>query len=176
MSGHNKWSQIKHQKAKTDAQKSKAFSKFARLIAVEAKKAGGNLSSPGLKTAIEKAKASNMPNDNIERAIKKATTDKGVAMENVTYEAYGPGGVALIIEALTDNRNKTAQEIKFTLSQHSSSLAGPGSAAWAFSKTGGEWQAQTTTTLSETDLTALEKLVEALEENDDVQEVFTNAE
>ena len=97
MAGHNKFSKIKHQKAKNDGQKSKIFSKLVRFISVEAKKAGGNMKSPGLALAIEKAKKENMPNDTIDRAIKKATTDNSAAMENVTYEAYGPGGVAIII-------------------------------------------------------------------------------
>jgi len=114
MSGHNKWSKIKHQKEKTDAQKSKIFGKMVRLITMEAKKAGGNVNSPGLKAAIERAKEANVPNDNIERAVKKFS-EGGATMESISYESYGPGGCAMIIEALTDNRNKTAQEIKFIL-------------------------------------------------------------
>lgn len=177
MSGHNKWSQIKRQKGKTDAQKSKTFSKYGKLIAVEAKKAGGNREAAGLKAIIDRAKAENMPNDNIERAIKKAT-DNSVAMESITYEAYGPGGCAMIIEALTDNRNKAAQEIKFILGKHGFDLAGIGAAVWAFEKSPAThgWQATTTVPLEETDLELLRKLVEELENNDEVQEIFTNAE
>src|SRR5258708_5544612 len=100
MSGHNKWSKIKRQKEKTDGQKSKIFGKMVRLITVEAKKAGGNVSSPGLKAAIEKAKSMNVPNDNIDRAVKKFA-EGGLEMEHIVYEAYGPGGCAMIIEALT---------------------------------------------------------------------------
>ena len=107
MSGHNKYSKIKHIKAKKDAQKSKNFGKLVRLITVEAKAAHGNLSSPGLAAAIEKAKAENMPNDTIDRAVKKATTDNSADMETIIYESYGPGGVAILIDALTDNRNRT---------------------------------------------------------------------
>ncbi|MEY2664390.1 MAG: hypothetical protein RIT04_198 [Candidatus Parcubacteria bacterium] len=176
MSGHNKFSKIKHQKAKTDAQKSKIFTKMVKLISTEAKKANGNLSSPGLANAIEKAKKANTPNDTIERAIKKATADNSAAMETIVYEAYGPGGVAIIIESLTDNRNKAAQEIKHILSLHGSELAAPGSASWAFTKTHEGWVASTTTPLEDADITALEAFVEALEENDEVQAVFTNAE
>ena len=176
MSGHNKYSKIKHIKAKTDAQKSKMFTKFGRLITVEAKKSGGNLDSPGLKAAIERAREANMPNDTIDRAVKKATTDNSAAMEPVTYESYGPGGAAVIIEALTDNRNKTAQEVKFILGKHGVSLAGIGSAAWAFDKTHEGWVPKTTMALSEEDGRKLEALIEELEENDDVQAVFTNAE
>ena len=175
MSGHNKWSQIKRQKEKTDAQKSKTFSKYAKLIAQEARKAKGNRDAPGLRTAIEKAKAENMPNDNIERAVKKAT-DNSVALDAVTYEAYGPGGCALIIEALTDNHNKAAQEIKFILSKHGFALAGMGSATWAFAREGTSWKPTTTIPLEESDLELLGKLVDDLEECDEVQEVFTNAE
>jgi len=176
MSGHNKYSKIKHVKAKNDAQKSKHFGKLVRLISVEAKKAHGNISSPGLATAIEKARAENMPNDTIERAIKKATTDNSAAMENIVYEAYGPGGIAMLISSLTDNRNKAAQEIKHILSLNGFELAAPGSASWAFHKTNEGWDATTTMPLEDADIEKLTALVEALEENDEVQEVFTNAE
>ena len=176
MSGHNKFSKIKHQKAKNDAQKSKSFGKYVRLITVEAKKAGGNLKSPGLVMAIEKARKENMPNDTIERAIKKAVTDNSSAMETVMYESYGPGGVAILIEALTDNRNKAAQEVKHILSKHGCELAGQGSALWAFTKTHEGWSANNTMPLEDADILILEKLVEELEENDEVQNVFTNAE
>jgi YebC/PmpR family DNA-binding regulatory protein len=176
MSGHNKWSKIKRKKGASDAQKSKMFTKFVRYITVEAKKSGGNLSSPGLKTAIEKAKEVNMPNDTIERAIKKAATDNSAAMENITYEAYGPGGCALVIEALTDNRNKAAQEVKHILSKNGFSLAAMGAATWAFKKENGEWIPTTTTPISEEDGKTLETLIEELEENDEVQDVYTNAE
>jgi YebC/PmpR family DNA-binding regulatory protein len=176
MSGHNKWSKIKRQKEKTDAQKSKIFSKMVKIITVEAKKAGGNKNSPGLKAAIEKAKAENVPNDNIERAIKKST-EAGAAMESITYEAYGPGGCAIIIEALTDNRNKAAQEIKHILSDEGYELAGIGSATWAFERTPTmEWSAVTTVPISEEDGEKLGELTDALEECDEVQDIYTNAE
>jgi YebC/PmpR family DNA-binding regulatory protein len=176
MAGHNKFSKIKHQKAANDAKKSKVFGKLVRFITVEAKKAGGNLRSPGLSLAIEKAKKENMPNDTIERAIKKATTDNSAAMENITYESYGPGGVAILIEALTDNRNKAAQEVKAILARHGSELASPGSASWAFTKGPEGMIASTTIPLEDADIEKLQLLVEELEENDEVQEVFTNAE
>lgn len=174
MAGHNKWSKIKNKKAVTDAQKSKAFSKMVRLLTVEAKKANGNMTSPGLVNAIAKAREVNMPNDNIERAIKKASSEQAT-MEAITYESYGPGGVALIIEALTDNRNKAAQEVKFILSQHNCELAGIGAASWAFEKTADGWTANTTTEITEEDGEKLNTLIEALEENDEVQAVYTNA-
>jgi YebC/PmpR family DNA-binding regulatory protein len=176
MAGHNKWSKIKRQKEKTDGQKSKIFGKMVRLITVEAKKAGGNVSSPGLKAAIERAKAVNVPNDNIERAVKKYA-EGGATMESVLYEAYGPGGCGLVIEALTDSKNRTTQEIKLILSQNDLSLAGMGSVTWAFSHNPGEeWVATTTIPLSEEDGEKLSKIIDALEENDDVQDVYTNAE
>jgi YebC/PmpR family DNA-binding regulatory protein len=175
MSGHNKWSKIKNKKAVTDARKSKIFGKIVRLIEVEARKAGGDKSAPNLKTAIEKAREVNMPNDNIERAIKKAVSAGANNMEPITYEAYGPGGSALIIETLTDNRNKTAAEIKHILSKNSYSLAAIGSATWAFEKTSDGWEPRTAINISEEDGKKLEALIDEFDENDDVQEVYTNA-
>ncbi len=176
MSGHNKFSKIKHQKAANDAKKSKIFGKLVRFITVEAKKASGNLKSPGLALAIEKAKKENMPNDTIDRAVKKATTDTGAAMENVTYEAYGPGGIAIVIEGLTDNRNKAAQEVKAILVRHSSELAAQGSASWAFTKGLEGLIPNMTIPLEDADIEKLQALVEELEENDEIQDVYTNAE
>src|ERR1700689_1706334 len=110
MAGHSKWAKLKHVKGKSDAQKSKTFSKLVRIISVEAKKAKGDRNAAGVRAAVEKAKEANMPADNIERALAKASG--GAELEQVTYEAYGPGGVAMIIEAYTDNRNRTVQELK----------------------------------------------------------------
>ena len=176
MSGHNKFSKIKRQKAITDGQKSKVFTKYAKLIQMEAKKANGNLLSPGLKAVIERARAEDMPNENIERAIKKAVGADAEQMEEVTYEAYGPGGVALIIEGLTSNKNRAAAEIKHILTKNNTSLAASGSASWAFERTVEGWMPKTMTEISDADTPALEKLIDDLENNEDVQEVFTNAE
>lgn len=180
MSGHNKWSKIKNKKAVTDAQKSKIFGKLVRLIAVESKKVKGDINSPSLRAAIEKAKEANVPSDNIERAVKKGTGGEGGEMEQITYEAYGPGGCALIIEALTENRNKAAQEVKHILSKNGFELAAPGSATWAFEKKppqeGSGWNPKNTVPISEEDGQKLEILIDELEENDEVQGVFTNAE
>lgn len=173
MAGHNKWTQIKRQKGKTDAQKSKVFTKFARLITVEAKKANGNVNSSSLRAVIDRARAVNMPNDSIDRAVKKAT-EQGEAMESIVYESYGPGGCAMIIEALTSNRNKAAQEVKFILSKHNCELAGIGSATWAFEKTHEGWVPKTTVELSDEDIQTLDTLVTELEDNDEVQAVHTN--
>ncbi len=174
MSGHNKWSKIKHKKAATDGEKSKIFSKMARLITVEAKKVGGDLNSASLKNIIEKAKSFNMPNDNIERAVKKASDKNATDMEYVRYEAYGPGGSALIIEGLTDNRNRTAAEVKSALSKNGLDLAQPGSASWAFEKTDDGWSPTTTIPVSLEDSKKIDNIIEVLEENDDVQVVYTN--
>ena len=175
MSGHNKWSQIKHKKAATDAQKSRVFGKLARFIADESKRARGDTSAPGLRAAIEKAKSLNMPSDNVTRAVKKGTGTDAGEMNRVVYEAYGPGGCAIIINGLTDNRNRTSQEIKHLLSKNGGVLASPGSASWAFEKTLEGWLPQTHVSLSEEDNGSLLVIVEELEENDDVQGVYTNA-
>lgn len=175
MSGHNKWSKIKHKKAASDAAKSKIYSKLVKLIQVESKAAGGDTTSPGLRTAIDKAKAENMPKDTIDRAVKKGASNDTAAMESVTYEVYGPGGCALIIEGLTDNKNRTAAEVKHILTKNGLQLATPGSATWAFEKTADGWNAQTTTQISPEDGEKLEKILELLDENDDVQDVYTNA-
>ncbi len=175
MSGHNKWSKIKRQKEKTDGQKSKMFGKMVKMIQVEAKKAKGDLSSPGLKTAIEKARAINMPNDNIDRAIKKSA--EAGETELVVYEAYGPGGCAMIIEALTDNKNRANQEVKTILSKNGFAMAGIGAASWAFTHNPGEdWIPTSTVPLSEEDGDKLGTLIDELEESDEVNDVYTNAE
>jgi len=176
MSGHNKWSKIKHKKAATDAQRSKIFSKLVRLITVESKKAGGDVNSPGLRSAIDKAKTENMPSDNIDRAVKKGNSDDSAQMDHVVYEAYGPNGVAIIIEGLTDNRNRTSAEMRHILSKNGASLAEMGAASWAFEKKDGEYIPTTTVEIPENDIPKLERIIEELEDNDDVQNVYTNAE
>ncbi|TSC61675.1 MAG: hypothetical protein G01um101448_193 [Parcubacteria group bacterium Gr01-1014_48] len=175
MSGHNKWSKIKHKKAASDAKKSKGFSKIVRLLTVEAKAALGNRSAPNLKAAIEKARSVNMPSDTVERAIKKGESADASQMTAITYEAYGPGGVAIVIETLTENRNKTAAEIKHILSKRGLSLAGIGAASWAFQKEGVSWIPKITIEVNDTDLKQIAGIVEDLEDNDEVQEVFINA-
>lgn len=138
MSGHSHWAGIKHKKAAIDAKRGKAWSKIARMIIVAAKNGGGD---PGanltLRYAIDKAKAANMPKDTIEKAVKKGTGDlEGVNFEEVLYEGYGPGGVAMMVEALTDNRNRTAPEIKKLFEKHGGSLGTSGCVNWMFSKKG----------------------------------------
>lgn len=175
MAGHSKWAKLKHVKGKTDAQKAKTFSKLVRFITIEAKKAKGDRNAPGVRVAIEKAKAANMPADNIERALSKANSD-AAQMEPVVYEAYGPGGCALIIEGYTDSRNRTSQELKHLLGQHGGSLANPGAAMWAFTKgDAGKLEPISPIDLSDDDSQKMAALSDALEEHDDVSEVYTNA-
>lgn len=175
MSGHNKWSKIKNKKAVTDAKKSQIFSKLVKLIQVESRLSHGNVESPGLRSAIIKAKEANMPSDNIERAVKKGAGGEGAELIEAVYETYGPGGVAVMIEVLTDSKNRASAEIKHILSKNGYALAAPGSCSWAFHKEGKEWIPQTTVEISEEDGTKLEEFVEELENNDDVQEIFHNA-
>lgn len=175
MSGHNKWSKIKHKKGATDAKKSKVFSKHARMIAIESKRAHGDKNAPGLRAAIERARADSMPNDNIDRAVHKGVGSESEALEERLYETYGPGGVALLLSILTNNNNRTSQEIRHLLSTLGSELAPPGSAAWAFRKTADGYTPITPTFLSDADGESLASFIEALEEHDDVQDVYTTA-
>jgi len=175
MSGHNKWSQIKHKKAKTDGAKSKLYSKYAKLISAEAQKVKGDKTAASLRALIDRARAEDVTNEVIDRAIKKAS-EPGHSLEMILYEAYGPGGCALMIEALTSNKNKAAQEVKHILTANGFSLATPGSASWAFKREGALWKPTTTVDLEDADLTLLEKLVNDLEDNEEVQDVFTNVE
>ncbi len=176
MSGHNKWSKIKHKKATSDAQKSKHFSKLSRLITVEVKRAEGDRNSASVRKVVEQAKAINMPNENIEKAIKRAEQSDTQEMESVVYEAYGPEGVAMVIEGLTDNRNRTAAEIKSILSKHSMELAQPGSALWAFERTEEGYKTTTPTSLTNEAKEKLSVILDNLENNDDVQATYNNAE
>lgn len=138
MSGHSHWSGIKHKKAIVDAKRGKVWSKIARLIIVAAKASGGDPNQNlALRYAIDKAKAANMPKDTIEKAIKKGTGESGaVNFESVLYEGYAPGGVALMVEALTDNRSRTAPEIKKIFEKYGGALGATGCVNWMFSKKG----------------------------------------
>jgi YebC/PmpR family DNA-binding regulatory protein len=176
MSGHNKWAQIKRQKGAADAAKSNLWGKLGKRIAMESKKANGDVNAPGLRAIIETAKKTNMPKDTIERAIAKGTATDAAALEAITYEAYGPGGAAIVIETLTDSRNRTAQEIKHLLSELGLALASPGSALWAFEKTAEGYTPKTTVPLSAEDDEKLMKIMEVIDAHDDVEGVFTNAE
>lgn len=175
MGGHNKWSQIKRQKGANDAAKSKVWAKLSRRITVESKKANGDATAANVRAVVETAKKENMPKDAIERAISKGTAQDAASLEAITYEAYGPGGAAIIIETLTDSRNRTAQEIKHLLSENGLALAAPGSATWAFVKTAEGYEPQTTVPLSEGDNGRLLEILEEIDAHDDVENVYTNA-
>ncbi len=139
MSGHSKWASIKHKKAATDAKRGQLFTKLARAITIAAREGGGDPDSNfTLAAAIEKAKSYSMPKDNIERAIVRGTGEGSgdEQIERVVYEGYGPGGAALLVEALTDNRNRTGAEIRHTFDRHNGNLGEPGSVAWQFEKKG----------------------------------------
>jgi YebC/PmpR family DNA-binding regulatory protein len=175
MSGHNKWSKIKRKKEASDATKSKVFSKHAALIAMEAKKSKGDLGAPGLIAAIDRAKKDSMPKDNIDRAVQKGKALEGDALSEVLYETFGPGGIAILITAVTDNPNRTTPEIRHTLKEAGYALGGVGSASWAFTKTAHGYIPQNRMDLGNDDGEKLAALIEALEEHDDVQEIYTTA-
>jgi YebC/PmpR family DNA-binding regulatory protein len=139
MSGHSKWSSIKHKKAAADAKRGQQFTKLARAIAVAAREGGGDPdANPTLATAIQKARDASMPKENIQRAIDRGTGAgaDAAAIERVVFEGYGPGGAAILIEALTDNRNRTAADVRFAFTKHNGNLGEPGSVAWIFEKRG----------------------------------------
>lgn len=139
MSGHSKWSKIQHKKGKIDKARSNIFTKLTRAVTVAAGQGGGDPDMNfGLRLAIDKAKVANVPKDNIERAIKRGIgeLEGATTVEEILYEAFGPSGVAIIIEAVTDNKNRAVAEIKYVLSKYGGSLAGPGSVKWQFSLSG----------------------------------------
>jgi YebC/PmpR family DNA-binding regulatory protein len=138
MSGHNKWSTIKHKKGAADAKRGKIFTKLIKEITVAAKLGGGDpAGNPRLRTAVDKAKAENMPKDNIDRAIKKGTGElEGVTYEETTYEGYGPGGVAVLVEVMTDNRNRTVSDVRSIFSKCNGNMGESGCVAWMFDKKG----------------------------------------
>jgi YebC/PmpR family DNA-binding regulatory protein len=175
MSGHNKWSKIKHKKAASDKTKSKVFSKHAAMISVESRLAGGNMASAGLAAAIERAKKDSMPKENIERAVAKGAGAEGAKLQSLTYEAFGPGGVGMIITLITDNNNRTAPEIRNIFTKAGLALGTPGSASWAFTKTADGYVPHNPTELSDEDGEKLATLIEMLQEHDDVQDIYTTA-
>lgn len=138
MSGHSKWHSIKHKKGAADAKRGKIFTRLTREITVAARDGGGDVDmNARLRKAVSDAKAANMPNDNIDRAIKRGTGElEGVSYDEITYEAYGPGGVAILIEAMTDNRNRTVAELRHLLSKNGGNLGESGSVSWMFDRKG----------------------------------------
>jgi len=183
MSGHSHAKTILRKKQITDAKRGKIFSKLSRQISIAAKEGGGDPNAnPTLRTATERAKILNMPADNIDRAIKKGTGQlPGEKLESVVFEAYGPGGIAIIIEGITDNKNRTVGEIKQILSQNNSKLVGEGGVRWMFERKAKkeepgslEWIAKQDIEVSEKDKESCQKLFEALDENEAVQEIYSN--
>lgn len=138
MSGHNKWSTIKHKKGAADAKRGKIFTKLIKEISVAAKMGGADpAANPRLRTAVDKAKAENMPKDNIERAIKKGAGElEGVTYEETTYEGYGPGGAAVLVEVMTDNRNRTVSDVRSIFSKCNGNMGESGCVSWMFDKKG----------------------------------------
>ena len=138
MAGHSKWANIQHRKKAVDSKRGKVFTRINRELTIAARTGGGDPdANPALRLAIEKANAANMPKDNIERAIKKATGDlEGVTYEQLTYEGYAPGGVAVMVECLTDNRNRTVAEVRHAFTKYGGNLGTDGSVAYLFSKIG----------------------------------------
>ena len=138
MSGHSKWATIKHRKGTADAKRGKLFAKLIKQVEVAARTGGGDLdANPTLRTMFQKARDNSVPLDTIERAVKRGTGElEGVNYEQVTYEGYAPGGIALLIECLTDNRNRTSSEVRSTLTKHGGSLAEPGAVSWQFERKG----------------------------------------
>jgi YebC/PmpR family DNA-binding regulatory protein len=237
MSGHSKWSSIKHKKAATDAKRGKIFTKLIKEITVAARMGGGDIeANPRLRAAVQAGKAENMPKDNIERAIKKGTGElEGVSYEEIIYEGYGPGGAAVLVESLTDNKNRTVADIRSIFGKNGGNLGENGCVAWMFDKKGyiavarsavdedtlmetaleagaediredngnyevitepGDFEAikkaidkasipfndaevtmlpQNTTNLTGKEAEQMLRLMEMLEDNDDVQKVYTNA-
>ncbi len=179
MSGHNKWSQIKHKKGASDAKRAKLFAKLLRAISIAAKTEANPQFNPRLRSAVETARENLVPSDNIEKAINKASEQKDLS--EMTIEAYGPEGIAIIIQAVTDNTNRTISEVKKILSDHEAKFANPGSVLWAFDapvagNPEAQWKAKFPQKVSENAQQKMEKLLEALDEHDDVQDIFTNIE
>lgn len=178
MSGHNKWSSIKHKKMAADARRGKVFTKLIKEITVAARMGGGDPeANPRLRQAIQAAKDENMPKDNIERAIKKGTGElEGVNYEETVYEGYGPGGAAVLVESLTDNKNRAVSEIRHIFSRHNGNLGENGCVAWMFDKKGYIEVARDSVDEDSLMEVAIEAGAEDVRESDDTFEVITSVE
>ncbi|MAQ59151.1 YebC/PmpR family DNA-binding transcriptional regulator [bacterium] len=175
MSGHNKWSKIKHKKAATDAQKSKIFSKHSANITIAVKDAGGDVTAANVLAAVERAKKDSMPKDNIERALAKGSGAGAEALQEILFEGYGPGGVAVLIKVVTDNNNRTAPEIRHIFTKAGLELGTPGCAVWAFTKSAAGYTPNTPMDLDDETGEKLAGFIESIEEQDDVVEIYTAA-
>jgi YebC/PmpR family DNA-binding regulatory protein len=178
MSGHSKWSTIKRKKEKIDSQRGKVFTRLAKEIIIAARQGGADLNANmRLKAAVQRAKEANIPNENIKRAIQKGSGElAGVNYEEITYEGYGPGGVAVMLEIMTDNRNRTAGEIRHLFSKYGGNLGETGCVSWMFDKKGLLVVDKTETALSEDDLmlTALDVGAEDVKDEEDSYEITTS--
>jgi len=173
MSGHSHWAQIKHKKGSVDEKKGKLFSKLLNAVAVAARDNPNPDFNPRLRTMIEKARTANVPQENIERAIKKSSETKN--LEEILIEAYGPEKVACIIHGITDNKNRTLAEIRALLTEGGAKIADPGSVLWSFTKTDEGWKPTFSQPISEGGKTKIQSLISLLEEHPDVDWIVTNA-
>ena len=178
MSGHSKWSTIKHKKAATDAKKGKVFSEISKMIRIAVKEGGSGDpdQNPALRVAIDKARQANMPKENVQRAIDRGLgKGKGGQISEVLYEGFGPGGVGFMVVAHTDNRQRTGAEVRFLFDKNGGSLGGPGSVSYMFERQGNEITVKVPMPVEEDVKEKCESLKEKLEEHDDVEEVVFNA-
>ena len=174
MSGHSKWSTIKRKKGAEDAKRGKIFTRLAKDITLAAKSGGDINANPSLRTAVDKAKAENMPKDNIERAIKKGTGElEGGELEEITYEAYAPHGVAMLIQCLTDNRNRTLSDVRRVFNKHGGNLAEQGAVGWMFDQKGYLTVSAEGVDGDEVFMAALEAGADDVQISDDVIEIYT---
>jgi YebC/PmpR family DNA-binding regulatory protein len=175
MSGHSKWHSIKHQKGAADAARGKLFARLARQIEVAARDGGGDMeANPTLRTMVQKARDASMPKDNIERAIKRGTGElEGVRYETVTYEGYATNGVAVYVEVLTDNRNRTGSDVKNIFTRNGGSLAEPGAVAWQFERKGVLILEKSAATEDDLMLAALDAGAEDIEDQGDTWQITT---
>jgi len=176
VAGHSKWNNIKRRKGAVDEKRGKLFTKLGREIAVAVKSGGPNPESNfKLRDVIAKAKSNNMPNDSIARSIQKASGADSANYEAIVYEGYGPSGIAVMVKTLTDNRNRTAGDVRLYFDKFGGNLGQPGCVQFMFTQDGDEYVPIAMVTLNnEVDLKNMEKLLDHLEDNDDVQEVFHN--
>ena len=177
MSGHSHWAGIKHKKALTDAKRASVFTKLGRLISIAAREGGGSSETNfKLKLAMDQARAANMPKENIERAIRRGTGElkDATQIEDIVYEAYGPGGIMMVIKTLTDNKNRTVGEIKAILGKFGGKLGGVGSVMWNFEIFGSEYKPKNIMETDEKVKAQYENLLESLDNLEDVQEIYDN--
>lgn len=177
MSGHSHWAGIKHRKGINDAKRGKVFTKHGKLITIAARGGGGSPDTNfQLRLAIDRARLDNMPKENIERAIKRGTgeLEDQTEIQEIIYEAFCPGGIMMVIKTLTDNKNRTVSEVKTILGKFGGKLGGPGSVMWNFEMSGSELKPKSIMEVNEEIKAQYEKLLEALDDQDDVQEIYDN--